>query len=154
MIKEVSGLPAEPLPPCAPDHEVRHYEDGISRVGPDPFNIQYFWPGALGGCKWNKQATAHLASEYHDLFREEKIRHNGHVLPYDSTIPVKDFENKIRIRLQRTQLHWKNANRPQNNPHNTDVPTPLELASLRMKENRFRRRGAKVWTLLCIHPLY
>jgi hypothetical protein len=150
MVKEVSGLPNESLPPCAPAHEVQHYNDGISRVGPDPLNIQYFWPGPLVKCKWNKQATAYLANEYHDLFERKRILYNGRVLPYDSTIPIKDFEKIIRKRLQRTQMHWKNANRPQNNsPHNTDVPaiplpTPSELASLRMKESRRRRRGAQV----------
>jgi hypothetical protein len=68
MIKEVSGIPDGPLPPCAPAHEVQHFNDRISCVGPDPANIQYFWPGALGKCKWNKQATASLASEYHNLY--------------------------------------------------------------------------------------
>src|ERR1700735_4495583 len=140
MVREVSGLPNEPLPPCAPVHEVQHFQDRISHVGPDPLNIQYSWTGPLGKCKWNKQATAHLANEYHDLFQRGKILHNGQVLPYDSTISIKDFQNKIRIRLQRTQMHLKNANRP----HNTDVPTPEQLASLRMKESRARQRGAKV----------
>lgn len=160
MVKEVSGLPNDPLPPCAPTHEVQHYNDGISRTGPDPLNIQYFWPGPLGKCKWNKQATAHLASEYHDLFQKKKILCNGNVLPYDSTIPIKEYEKKIRIRLQRTQFHWKNANLPQNNHlHSTDNPaiplsTPSELASRRMKESRLRCRGAKVLTLLCISLLY
>jgi hypothetical protein len=40
---------------------------------------------------------AHLASEYHDLFQKGKILHNREVLPYDSTIPIKEFEKKIRI---------------------------------------------------------
>ena len=147
MVREVSGLPNGSLPPCAPAHEVKHYNQGISRTGPDPRNIQYFWPGPLAKCKWNKQATAYLAVEYHDLFQEGKILHNGKVLLYDSTIPIKDFEKIIRTRLQRTQLHWKNANRPQNNSsHDTDDPaiTQLELASRRMKESRLRCRGAKV----------
>jgi hypothetical protein len=150
MVKEVSGLPNEPLPPCAPAHEVQHFNDGISRTGPDFLNVQYFWPGALGKSKWNKQATAHLAREYHDMFQNGKILRNGKVLPYDSTIPMKEYEKKIRIRLQRTQLHWKNANRSQNNnPHSIDIPdiplsTPTELADRRMKEIRLRSRGAKV----------
>jgi hypothetical protein len=157
MVREVSGIPQGPLPPCAPAHEVQHFNDGISRVGPDPDNVQYFWPGPLGKCKWNKQATAFLASEYHELYQEEKILHNGDVIPYDSTISIKEFEKKIRIRLQRTQIHYKNANRPQNDgPRNTGVPlpTPLELASLRLKGNRFHRRGAQVLTLLYIYLLY
>jgi hypothetical protein len=147
MVREVSGLPNESLPPCAPAHEVQHYNKGISRTGPDPSNVQYFWPGPLGNCKWNKQATAHLASEYHDLFQKGKILHNREVLPYDSTIPIKEFEKKIRIRLQRTQIHWKTANRPQNNSsHDTDDPaiSQSELASRRIKGSRLRRRGAKV----------
>jgi hypothetical protein len=147
MVKEVSGIPKGPLPPCALAHEVQHFNDGISRVGPDPANIQYFWPGALGKCKWNKQATSLLASEYHNLYREGRIIHNGNVLPYDSSISMKEFEKKIRTRLQRTQIHYRNANRPQNNDsRNTDVPlpTPSELASLRLKGNRIHRRGAKV----------
>ena len=150
MVREVSGLPNEPLPLCAPAHKVRHYNDGISRTGPDPLKIQYFWPAPLGKCKWNKQATALLAIEYHGLFREGEIKRNGKALPYDSTIRIKDFEKKIRIRLERTQIHWKNANQPQNNsPQNSDGPgiplsTPSDLTSRRMKESRLRFRGAKV----------
>jgi hypothetical protein len=150
MVKEVLGLPNEPLPPCAPTHEVQHFNGGITRVGPDPLKIQYFWPAPLSQCKWNKQATSQLAREYHNLFQEGKILHNGEVLPYDSTISMKDLEKKIRIKLQRTQIHWKNANRPQDDsPHNIDDPakplsTPWELASLRLKESRRRRRGAQV----------
>lgn len=149
MVKEVSGLPNEPLPPCAPTHVVQHFNSGITRAGPDPLKIQYFWPAPLGQCKWNRQATAQLAREYHDLFQEGKILHNSEVLPYDSTISIKDFEKKIRMKLQRTQIHWKNANRPQvNDPHNDDpaIPssTPRELASLQLKESRRRRRGAQV----------
>jgi len=154
MVKEVSGVPNGPLPPCAPAHQVQHFNDGISRVGPDPAAIQYFWPGPLGKCKWNKQATALLASEYHKLYQEGKILHNGDVLPYDSAISVKDFEKKIRIRLQRTQIHCRNANRPQNDdPHDTDVPlpTPSELASIWLKGNRFHRRGAKVCINIVMH---
>jgi hypothetical protein len=84
------------------------------------------------------------------MFQNGKILRNGKVLPYDSTIPMKEYEKKIRIRLQRTQLHWKNANRSQNNnPHSIDIPdiplsTPTELADRRMKEIRLRSRGAKV----------
>ena len=146
MVRELLGLPNKPLPPSAPAHKVQHYEAGISRVGSDSLNIQYFWPGSLGKCKWNKQATAHLASEYHDLFQWGKILHNHHVLPYNSTIPIKDFEKKIRIRLQQTQIHWKNANW---SPNNIDAPamplsTPEELASLWMKESRVWCHGANI----------
>jgi hypothetical protein len=144
MVREVSGIPSGPLPPCAPAHEVQHFNDGISRVGPDPLNIQYFWPGALGNCKWNKQATALLASEYHKLYQEGRILHNGDILPYDATISLKELEKKIRTRLQRTQIHCRNANRPQDNgPNNADVPLPTQ-ASLRLKGNRLHRRGAEV----------
>ena len=100
MVKEVSGIPNGPLPPCALAHKVQHFNDGISFVSPDPANIEYFWPGALGKCKWNKQATALLASEYHNLCQEGSILYNGNVLPYNSSISVKEFGKKIRIRLQ------------------------------------------------------
>jgi hypothetical protein len=144
MIKEVSGIPNGPLPPCAPAHKVQHFNDRISCVGPDPANIQYFWPGALGKCKWNKQATVLFASEYHNLYQEASILYNGNVLPYNSPISMKKIGKK---RLQRTQIHYRNANWPQNdNPYNTDLPfpTPSELASLWLKGNRFHCLGAKV----------
>ena len=150
MIREVSGLPNEPLPLCTPAHKVQHYQEGISHVGPDPLNIQYSWAGPLGRCKWNKKAMVHLANKYHDLFQGGKILYNSHILPYNSTISIKDFEKKIRIRLQQTQMHWNNANQPQNNKtHDTDVPTiplptPVELANLWMKESRIWHHGAKV----------
>ena len=150
MISQVLGLPNEPLPPCAPTHKVQHYQDGISHVGPDPLNIQYYWPGPLSKCKWNKQSMAHLASEYHDLFQKGRILHNSHVLPYGSMIPIKEFKKKIRIRLQQTHIHWKNANWPQDNSsQNTDIPTiplstPGELTSCWMKEIRVQHCGTKV----------
>jgi hypothetical protein len=151
MVKEVSGIPNGPLPPCAPVHKVQHFNDRISHVSPDPVNIQYFWPKALGKYKWNKQATVLFASEYHNLYQEGSILYNGDVLPYNFAISVKEFGKKIRIRLQQTQIHYRNANRPQNDdPHNTDLsfPTPSELASLQLKGNRFHHRGAKCYKQL------
>ena len=100
MVKEVSGILNGPLPPCALAHKVQHFNDRISHVGPDPANIQYFWPGALSKCKWNKQAMALLASEYHNLYKEGSILYNGNVLFYDYLISMKEFEKEIRIRLQ------------------------------------------------------
>ena len=136
MVRELSGLPNKPLPPSAPAHKVQHYDAGISCVGPDP----------LSKCKWNKQAMAHLASKYHDLFQQGKILHNYHVLPYNSTILIKDFEKKIGIRLQQTQIHWKNANWSLNNIDAPAMPlsTPEELTSLWMKESRVQHHGANV----------
>ena len=156
MVREESGLPRSPLPPCAPAAHVKLFNSGETRFGPDPLNIQYNWRGFLAKCKWNRQATALLAKEYHTLFQEQQIIHNGRALIYDLTIDTNRIRKTIQTRLNRMQMHWKNENIPQHaSPDDSDdnidmngargAPhTPEELAIDRAASTRRQRRAALV----------
>lgn len=153
VVREEHGLPVLPLPLCAPAIHVKQFNEKNSRTGPDPLNIQYNWRSPLGKCPWNRQATLLLAREYLEIYREGRIKLNHRVLPYHPKVDLKTIQKTIRLRLFRTQTHWKDQNLPNNstspqrndNDDTTVVPCTMEeQATRKVTLTRRRMRGLKV----------
>ena len=143
MVKEEGGLPASSLPPCAPQEVVKLFSEGRGR-GPNLENLQFNWRKCLGSCKWNRQAISLLGEHYLAMFRSGQIKHRGRVLRYDPKVNIILIKNTIRLRLQRTQTHWRNENTTRHEVNLNPLVTREERGILTTEANRRRNRAAQV----------
>lgn len=146
MVKEEAGLPTALLPPCVPQELVKPFSEGRGR-GPSLENLQFNWRKCLGLCKWNRQAISLLAEHYLAMFMSGQIKHRGCVLRYDPELNIKLVKNTIRLRLKRTQMHWRNENirvtrHEVNNDDTVNPPVTREKQAILMTDATRRRNRA------------
>ena len=144
MVKEEAGIPVTPLPPCALQEMVKPFSEGRGR-GPSLENLQFNWRKCLGICKWNRQATSLLAEDYLQMFQSGQIKCRGRALPYDPEINIKLVKDTIRLRLKRTQMHWRNENIITHDVNNDDTlnpPATREERGVRTTDATRRRNRA------------
>jgi len=145
LCPEKNRLPVQgKLPQCARTADVEAFVSS-NIGGPDIDNPLYNWSASLITCGWNKALTNALAKDYLGKLQAGRIKHN-HVVVSDAGVSEGKLCKLIPTRLERTQRHWRDAERRRQAQEDPFVPSAPQLAAADVAKREMRRcnRSRKV----------